>query len=244
VTTIAVIHAGVSVVGLVSTMRSSINQEVSKSIEATKVSPTKKLMGYYRGSTYSRFQAEVSKSAFSYATNLLREGKCPQCNSYWPENQDACSNCHITFEEALELFSKTLIEKSLRAAKEIVDSVSGLSLSNIARKLGEGVVPTTSIISVLTFSGLTLTQPRVAKSWQEKTRKLVFRGLRIAIYSLFWIQATGIDTLSITTLVIVILSGFILPTIFSTILRFNIIGRVRSFWASNQISPSSIADNV
>lgn len=244
VTTVAVLHAGVSVVSLVNTMRGSIKQEADKSIEATKVSPTKKLIGYYRGSTYSRLQAEVSKSAFEYAINLRRGGKCPQCNSEWPENQDTCSNCQITFEEAVELYSKTLSEKSLRAAKEVVDSVSGLSLSNIAMKLGEGVVPATSIISVLTFSGLTLIQPRIAKSWQEKTRKLVFRGLRIAIYSLFWIQATGIDTLSITTLVIVILSGFILPTIFSTILRFNIIGKVRNFWASNQISVNSVASNV
>jgi hypothetical protein len=243
-TTIAVVSSGVSLIGLANAMRSSTTQEVGKSIEATKVSPTKKLIGYYKGSTYSRIQAEVSKSAYAYAIKLLRGGKCPQCNSEWPENQDKCLDCQITFEEAVELYSKTLSEKSLNVAKEVVDSVSGLSLSSIARSLGEGIVPTTSIISVLTFSGLTLVQPRLAKSWQDKTRKLVFRGLRIAIYSLFWIQATGIDTLSITTLVIVILSGFILPTIFSTILGFNIKEKVQNFWASNQLSTSSVAPDA
>ena len=236
--TVAVAHTGLSVVGLVNTMRSSIPQEVGNSIEATKVSPTKKLIGYYRGSTYSQLQAEVSKSAFAYATKLRRGGKCPQCDTEWPEGHEACSNCNITLEEAIELYSKTLSERSMKAAKEVVDSTSGLSLYNIAQSLGDDVVPTTSIISVLTFSGLTLVQPRVAKSWHKKTRSLLFRGLRIAIYSLFWIQATGTDTLSITTLVIVILSGFILPTVFSTILGFNIRGKVRSYWASNHISPA------
>jgi hypothetical protein len=231
-TTIAVVSSGVSLIGLANTMRNSITQEVGKSVEATKVSPTKKLIGYYRGTMYSQLQAEVSKSAFRYAANLRRGGKCPQCNSEWPENQDKCLDCQLTFEEAVELYSKTLSEKSLRAAKEVVDSVSGLSLSQIAQQLGGGVVPTTSIISVLTFSGLTLIQPRLGKSWQDKTRKLVFRGLRIAIYSLFWIQATGIDTLSITLLAVVILSGFVLPMVFSTIWGFNIKGKVKSLLTS------------
>jgi hypothetical protein len=234
--TVAVATAGISTLGLANTMRKSIQQEVDRSIESTKVSPTEKLMGYYKGKSYKSVQNEVSNAAFGYATKLWRGDKCPQCDMDWPEGQEACPNCSLTREEAQELYSKSLVNKSLNACKEVVDSVSGLSLSSIADSLGEGVTPTTSIISVLTFSGLTLVQPRVAKSWKKKTRNLVFSGVRTTLFSLLWIQACGVDVISLTILVLTLLSGMLLPMLISMVLGNNIKEKVKNFWETKQLS--------
>jgi hypothetical protein len=233
--TIALTQAGVSLLGLVNSMRKSIEMEVNKAIESTKVSPTEKLKGYYKGMSYRKVQNEVSKIAYGHATNLLRGDQCPQCGTKWLEDQDKCINCQLTLEEARDIYSKSLGDRSLKASKEVVDSVSGLSLSNIAHRLGEGVVPTTSIISVLIFSGLAIAQPRVAKSWAVKTRKLVFTGLRTTLFSLFWIQACGIATVSLVMLIIAILSGFFIPFVISKVLGSNIKTKVSEFWSSKKL---------
>jgi len=231
--TVAVATAGISTLGLVNSMRKSIQLEVDRSIESTKVSPTEKLMGYYKGKSYKSVQDEVSKAAFGYATKSWRGVKCPQCENDWPEDHEACPNCNMSREEALALYSKSLMNKSLNACKEVVDSVSGMSLSSIANNLGEGITPTTDIISVLTFSGLTLVQPRVAKSWRKKTRNLVFAGVRTTIFSLFWIQACGIEVISLTMLIIALLSGMLLPMLINTVLGNNIKEKVKIFWEKN-----------
>ena len=234
--TVGVAHAGISILGLVNSMRKSIQLEVDRSIESTKVSPTKKLMGYYKGKSYKSVQDEVSNVAFRYATKLWRGDKCPQCGTDWPEGHKACPSCHLTLEEAQELYSKLLRDKSLNACREVVDSVSGLSLSSIANNLGEGVTPTTDIISVLTFSGLALVQPRVAKSWGKKTGSLVFTGLRTTVFSLFWVQACGVEEISLTMLVIAVISGTLLPMLIGKVLGNNIKEKAKIFWESKQSS--------
>jgi len=231
--TVAVATAGISTFGLVNSMRKSIQLEVDRSIESTKVSPTEKLMGYYKGKSYKSVQDEVSKVAFGYATKLSRGVKCPQCDKDWPEDHIVCPNCNLTWEEAQELYSRSLMVKSLNACKELVNSVSGMSLGNIANDLGEGITPTADIISVLTFSGLTLVQPRVANSWRKKTRNLVFAGIRTSIFSLFWIQACGIDVISLTMLIIALLSGILLSMLVNLVLGNNIKEKVKTFWEKN-----------
>jgi hypothetical protein len=235
ITTLAVAQAGFSIFGLIKSIQNSIPQEVGRSIESTRVSPSKKLMGYYRGFTYKQFQNEVSKAVFGYAVKSWRGDKCPQCETDWPEGNTSCPGCQITMEEAQELYSRSLIDTSLNVSKEVVDSVSGLSLSSIAASLSEGVTPTASIVSVLTSSGLTLVQPRVAKSWSDKTRKLVFKGLQTSLYSLFWIMACGISTVSLAMLVIAIVSGILLPILISMILGGKIRKQASNFWKSKNL---------
>jgi hypothetical protein len=154
VSTISVAATGISFIGLAKSLRSSIDLELGNSIGETKVSPTEKLKGYYRGKTYSMAQAEISNLLFGHASKLWSREKCPQCEADWPKDTDECPSCHITVDEAKEFYSTSLVEKALTAVKEVVDSVSGLSLKGIADKIGEGETPTTSIISVVTFSGL------------------------------------------------------------------------------------------
>jgi hypothetical protein len=217
-------------------MVKSVQLEVEKSIENTNISPTDKLVGYYKGKSYKMVQDEVSNAAFRFAAKLWKGDKCLQCGEDWPEGYESCPSCNISLEEAQKIYSKSLGEKSLNASKEVVDSVSGLSLKGIADSLGEGVIPTTSIVSVLTFSGLTLLQPRVSKSWKMRTRKIIFTGLRTTLFSLFWIQACGIGTVSLYMLVIAILSGLLLPILISRILGNNINDRIKKFWESKQLS--------
>jgi hypothetical protein len=188
-------------------------------------------MGYYKGKSYSMFQAEVSNAVFEYLSSSRRD-KCPKCETDWPKDVDECPNCMITSEETDGLYVKSLVDKILDSCKEFVDSVSGLSLSNIAHSFSEGETPTFSILSVMTSSGLTIIQPRVSKDWRDKTRKLVFTGLRTAIYSLFWIQACGIESLSLVMLVVAIVSGLMIPILSSKILGDNIKGKARDYWRS------------
>jgi hypothetical protein len=236
VSSIAVIVSGFSFFTIFNSLHKSIPQEINKSIESSKISPTKKLMGYYKGKSYSMFQAQVSNAVFGYLKSSRRSDTCPKCESNWPKDKTKCPNCMITNEEAAELYVKSLVDKTLDSCKEVVDSVSGLSLSNIVRSFGKGETPTSSIISVMTFSGLTLIKPRVSNEWKEKTRKLTFTGLRTSIYSLFWIQACGIGTLSLVMLVISIISGLLIPILISTILANNIKAKARDFWQTKLLN--------
>jgi hypothetical protein len=149
-------------------------------------------------------QAEISNLLFGHASKLWSREKCPQCEADWPKDTDECPSCHITADEAKEFYSTSLVEKALTAVKEVVDSVSGLSLKGIADKIGEGETPTTSIISVVTFSGLTMVQTRVSKNWSKKQRRHIFTGVRTSIYALFWVQACGLGVVSIAALIIVL----------------------------------------
>ena len=231
---VAVVATGFSFVGLANSLRTSIDTELGNSIGESRVSPTEKLKGYYRGKSYSMAQSEISKLLYGYASKLWTQEKCPQCETDWPPDLNDCPNCHLTGDEAKELYSTSLVEKSITAIKEIVDSVSGLSLKGIADKIGEGETPTASIISVVTFSGLTLVQPRVSKKWSNKQRNLIFTGLKTSLYALFWVQATGIGVISIVSLLIAILSGFLIPAIISRITGNNLKAKISEFWENGQ----------
>jgi len=234
VSTVALAATGFSFIGLVNSLRGSIDLELGNSIGETKVSPTEKLKGYYKGKSYSMAQAEISKLLFGYASSLWNREKCPQCEVDWPKDIDVCPSCLITADEAKELYSTSLVEKSITAIKEVVDSVSGLSLKGIAEKIGEGETPTTSIVSVVTFSGLTLVQPRVSKNWSKKQRSLIFTGLRTSIYALFWVQATGIGAISVAALIVALLSGFLIPMIIGRISGNNLKAKISEFWKKRQ----------
>jgi len=228
--TIAFAATSFSFIGLANSLRTSIDLELENSIGETKVSPTEKLKGYYRGKSYSMAQAEISNLVFGYASSLWDREKCPHCEADWPKEKEECPSCFLSNEDAKELYSSSLVEKSLFAIKEVVDSVSGLSLKGIADKIGEGETPTTSIVSVVTFSGLTMVQPRVSKNWSKKQRSLIFTGLRTSIYSLFWVQACGLGVVSISALIIALLSGFLIPMIIGRITGNGLKAKIGEFW--------------
>ena len=230
VSTIALAATGFSFVGMANSLRGSIDSEISNSIGETKVSPTEKLKGYYKGKSYSMAQAEVSNLLFGYASKLWSREKCPQCEVDWPKEQKVCLSCNITADEAKELYSTSIVEKALSAIKEGVDSVSGLSIKGIADKIGEGETPTTSIFSMFTFSGLTLLQPRVSKNWNKKQRSLLFTGVRTSLYALFWVQACGLGVISISALIVAMLSGFLIPIAISKITGNTLKEKISEFW--------------
>ena len=124
---------------------------------------------------------------------------------------------------------------ALRVSKDLVDSVSVLNVSSIALSLGMGIMPTMDIISVLSGAGLTLAQPRVAKDWSAKTRKLVFQGLSTSLFSIFWIQACGIDVVSISMLAVAIVSGFVLPILISKLFSNRITSHIKKKLSPVQI---------
>jgi hypothetical protein len=235
ISTISLAVSGISFVGLTNSLRGSLGLELESSLGETKVSPSDKLKGYYRGKSYSMAQAEVSNLLFGYASRLWRSDKCPQCDIDWPKNIDECPSCNISTEEAKKLFTNSHVKKTLNAIKEVVDSVSGLSLKGIADKIDEGVIPTTNIVSVITFSGLTIIKPRVSKGWSKKTRKLVFTGLTSSLYALFWVQACGFGVVSMATLIVALLSGFLIPIIISRILGNGLRAKISEFWQKEQL---------
>jgi len=230
VSTISFAATGFSLFRLLLSLRNSMNMELAKSIEASKVSPSTLLQGYYRNQSFTKVQAQVTSTVFNYAMNLWKGEKCPKCKAIWPPDSDVCKECQLTREEADEYYANTVVDKSLKASKEVVDSVSGLDVSSIAGSLGSGITPTLDIVYVLSSSGLALVEPRLSKSWTDKTRKIVFTGLQTAFYSLFWIQTCGISVVSITMLSIAILSGFILPIIIGKVLGSNLMNRLNLFW--------------
>jgi hypothetical protein len=230
ISTVALASSGLSFIKQAKTLKNTISLELENSIGETRVSPTGKLKGYYRGKAYSIAQSELSNQLFGYASNLWTSERCPQCEEDLPKEFQKCPSCHITAEEAKELFTKSLVEKSLTAIKEIVDSVSGLSLKGIADKINEGITPTSNIISVVTFSGLTLIKPRVSKNWSQKQRKLIFTGLSSSIYALFWVQACGIGVISMTAMSIAILSGIIISIIINRITEYGLKAKINEYW--------------
>jgi hypothetical protein len=242
VSTLALATTSISYIGLANSLRGSVNLEFENSIGQTKVSPSEKLLEYYQGTSYSIAQSEVSNVLFGYASQMWMRDKCPQCQEDWPKDTSICPSCQLTAEEAKKLFSASLVEKSLNAIKEVVDSVSGLSLKGIADNLDEGIMPTSSIICVLTFSGLTLVQPRVSQSWSKKQRKLVFTGLSNSIYALFWMQACGLGVVSLTALTVAVLSGLVISYLLSYIAGMGLRSKIRAFWENKETNVDQISD--
>ena len=218
--------AGISVISIVSSMAKSVPLEVTKAIESTLISPSSQLRGTYESNLTKSVQDQVSNAAFSY---IKKEGfeKCPNCHTEWQKEKKTCSNCNITLNEAAELCTQDLSNKSMNACKELVDSASALSVSEIALKIGQGVTPTSSIIYVLTYAGFAFTKPRLGKSWSEKTRKLIVRLIETALFVFFWIQAAGIDTISVSMMVIGLLTAAIPGIIISKFLEGMILAKAK-----------------
>ena len=231
VSTVALAYAGITTAGLINSMSQSIPQEIIKSIDNSTIKATKKLKSYYEGKTFKSLQNEVSKSAFNYV-KTWKTDNCPSCETKWPEGKEICPGCQITLDEAKIIFAQNLEKKSLNACEEIVNSASTLSVYNITQKIGSGIVPTTSIVSVLLSTGLTLANPRVGKTWNAKTRKLVFKGLSSALTAIFWIQAIGFEVMSLSMLAVALLTATVPALIISKILENMIKVKTKLFWGS------------
>lgn len=225
-----VASAGISIASLAWSAKEAILFELNRSIMSTKVSPTAELMNFYKGRLTDRAQSEVTQRASSFARKTWRREKCPSCGSKWPEGQAICPKCGVTLEEAEKLYSKLFGEKCLKACEEVGVSVSGLNISEIAQSIGERMLVTTDIISFLAKSGLALVEPHVGKRMKASTRKLVFTGLYTCIVSLFWIQACGLEAVSLYMLIFAILTGIVLPMIISRLLDSRIRSSLNTFW--------------
>jgi hypothetical protein len=232
VATIAVASSGLSLLWVANSIRKVSPIELKASIDSSYAAPTNKLLSFYRGRSYKSVQNEISNAVYRQATSWKGD-ICPLCGTVWPENSNNCLKCEISIEEAQKLYSKALEDKSLKTSKEIVDSVSGLSLYNITQNLGEGVIPTTSIISVLTSAGLTLVEPRVSHRMSKKTRRLIFTSLSTALLSILWIQAVGIEVVSLTMLLIAILTGTIPAMLIRRALELNLKKKISNFFNQN-----------
>jgi len=231
VSSVALAYAGITTAGLINTMSQSVPQEIIKSIDNSTVKATQKLKSYYEAKTFKSLQSEVSKSAFNYVKTWKMDN-CPSCETKWPEGNEICPGCQITLDEAKIIFAQNLEKKSLNACEEIVNSASSLSVYNITQKIGSGIVPTTSIVSVLLSAGLSLATPRVGKTWNAKTRKLVFKGLSTALTVIFWIQAIGFEVMSLSMLAVALLTATVPSLIISKILENMIKVKTKLFWGS------------
>jgi hypothetical protein len=227
--TIAVASSGISLLWVANSIRKVSLIEFEASMDSSFVAPSNKLLSFYRGKSYKSVQNEISNAVYRQATSWKGD-KCPLCSTVWPENGDNCIKCQISIEEAQQHYLKALEDKSLKTSKEIVDSVSGLSLFEIAQNLGEGVIPATSIISVLTFAGLSLVEPRVSNRMSKKTRRLIFTSLSTALLSIFWIQAVGIEVVSLTMLLIAILTGTIPALLIRRALELNLKKKISNYF--------------
>ena len=226
ISTATVAVGGLSVISMVSSMIKSVPMEVSRAIESTLISPSNQLKGTYQANLTKGIQDQVSQSAFSYVKSEGFE-KCPKCDTDWPKNNSKCPNCNISLSEAEELAVQNLSSKSMNTCKELVDSASALSVGEIALKLGQGITPTSSIIYVLTYAGFAFTKPRLGKSWNEKTRKLIVRLLETGLFMIFWIQAAGVDTISLNMMIIGLLTAAIPGIVISKIVEGMILAKAK-----------------
>jgi hypothetical protein len=221
ITTASVISLAQSIISIIRIGPDEILNSINSSIAA----PTRKLLSFYRGKTYKTLQNEISNSVYE-KTRTWKRDICPMCNVQWPETSENCIECQLTTEKARDIYYSTLEDKCIQTGKELVDSVSGLSLYSITEKIGTGIIPTTSIISVLSYSGLSLFKPRISPHLSEKTRKLLFKSLSTALLIIFWIQAVNISVVSITTLIIALITGSIPALIIRRFLDLNIKNKV------------------
>ena len=218
---VAVATSGITLLWVVNSVRKISPTVLRSSVDSSFAAPTKKLLSFYRGKSYKSIQNEISNAVYNQSTSWKRD-KCPLCGTLWPETSDNCVECLISTEDAQKHYLQALENKSIQASKKIVDSVSGLSLYAITQDLGEGLIPTTSIISVLTSAGLTHIEPRVSHLMSKKTRRLVFTSLSTALLSILWIQAVGIEVVSLSMLIIAILTGTIPALLIRRVLKLDL----------------------
>jgi hypothetical protein len=230
VATAGLVYSGISIISLAYSVKKSIAFELDRSIKSAKVSPTDKLISYYKGKTAKKAQGAVSKQLVGYIRGVWGGKRCPSCSSNWPEGQKTCLKCGINLIDAEKLYSEFLGEKCLKACEELGVSVSGYSVGKIAQNLSEGLPVATDIISVLVFSGLAIVEPHIGTRLQATTRKLVFTGLSTCVTVLFWIQACGLEAISLQMLIIAIITGTILPMVISRVIGKRIHSAIHTFW--------------
>ncbi len=221
-----------SAIRLVSNFGGSASTEIKNSIKDAKFSPSAELRSFYKETGFSKMQSEFGQRTIGYASNKWKKDKCPECRTDWEPDSDFCQVCGTTKEQAEEKHANSLLQKALNAGEEIVDSVDGLTLGDIAIQLSDNVTPTGDIIELLTFSGLAIVQPRISKNWNQKSRNLVFTGLQWGLYAVFWIQACGISTISLFYLGLAIFSGILLPIIIGKIYTDKIKDGVKEYWSN------------
>jgi hypothetical protein len=219
--TVAVVTSAVSLIWLGNTIRTSASLDLRESIDSSFAAPTNKLLGFYKGKAYKSVQNEIVSAIYGRVVTWRRQ-KCPKCKAIWPEGEEVCPECGITLEEAEQLFNESLENKCTEACKELVDSVSGKSVYSISESLADDIIPATSILSVLTNSGLSLIKPRVSTRMSKKTQRLVFTSLSTAIVTVLWVQSIGLEAISLTMLVIALLTGTIPALIIRRTLQLGI----------------------
>jgi len=219
--TVTAIASAASLVWLGNTIRTSSGLNLRESIDSSLAAPTNKLLGFYRGKAYKSVQNEIVSAIYGKVVTWRRQ-KCPKCKATWPEGEDVCPECGITQEEAEYLFQESLENKCTETCKELVDSVSGKSVYSISESLADDIIPASSIVSVLTSSGLSFIKPRVSPRMSQKTQRLVFTSLSTALLTIFWVQSIGLEAISLTMLVIAILTGSIPALIIRRTLQLGI----------------------
>lgn len=230
VATAGSISAGISMVTLARSVKDARSFELDRSIRSTSVIPTEKLMSFYKGKLALKTQKEAARRMLYLARRTGKMRRCPSCASEWPENRVNCRRCGLRLEEAEEMYSKLLRERCLDACEKLSMSVSGLQISQIAQSLGEGVPVTVDIASVLVNSGLAFVEPNIGKRLKAPTRRLVLTGLSLSVFACLWIQANGLGSISLLTLLIAILTGTILPMLISRALDSRIHSSIDTFW--------------
>ena len=235
VSTIAFAVTTFSAVKLVSSLRNSFRYEMENSYKDASFKASSELKSFYQETGFSKIQNEFTERMFGYASSKWKREKCPECGSSWKKDSNVCQKCGITLEQAKAKYSESLTQKAVQAGKEITSSIDGLSLSEVAAQLGDGVTPTADIVELLTFSGLALVQPRLSKNWSAKTRSLVFTGAQWSLYSVFWFNACGISSVSLLYLILAIASGIMLPVVFMRIFTNRIREKVVEYWNKGRI---------
>ncbi|MFQ6052805.1 MAG: hypothetical protein ACE5OO_01065 [Candidatus Bathyarchaeia archaeon] len=230
VATAGSISAGISMVTLARSVKDARSFELDRSIRSTSVIPTEKLMSFYKGKLALKTQKEAARRMLYLARRTGKMRRCPSCASEWPENRVNCRRCGLRLEEAEEMYSKLLRERCLDACEKLSMSVSGLQISQIAQSLGEGVPVTIDVTSVLVNSGLAFVEPHIGKRLKAPTRRLVLTGLSLSVFACLWIQANGLGSISLLTLLIAILTGTILPMLISRALDSRIHSSIDTFW--------------
>lgn len=241
--TVAAVTSAASLIWLGNTIRTSASLDLRESIDSSFAAPTNKLLGFYRGKAYKSVQNEIVSAIYGKVVTWRRQ-KCPKCKVTWPEGEEICPECGISQEEAEQLFQESLENKCTETCKELVDSVSGKSVYSISESLADDIIPATSIISVLTSSGLSLIKPRISPRMSQKTQRLVFTSLSTALLTIFWVQSIGLEAISLTMLVIAILTGTIPAMIIRRVLQLRIKQKILDTFQQGESARATIISEI
>jgi hypothetical protein len=199
-------------------------------IDSSNLFPTDELLNFLRGEYADRLQTEFGQKLIENAKQMWKKHKCPSCETSWSLAKKICAGCGISLELAEEIFSKKFVENALNVGEELSNSVSGLQLFQISKGIGQGLDTTTDIVSFLAVSGLGIIEPRLGNKMNETTRTLLFTGVYIVFVSFFWIQAMGIQSMTLLTLILGIIAGVLLPLLISRYIKNRARTKIINFW--------------